>query len=148
QGLVYVYEGFITALKGETIETAERVDTEKLVSDEHHFDEFMTVEDIRYGFCTEFMVRFEEGKRGFDEEKFREDMSSFGDSLLVISDEEMAKVHVHTETPGEAMTYGATYGELIRMKIENMREQFREIQDKNDAGQKPVEKKTYDTAVI
>ncbi|WP_020008688.1 DAK2 domain-containing protein [Salinicoccus albus] len=148
QGLIYVYEGFITALKGETLKTAESVDTEKFVSDEHHFDEFMTVEDIQYGFCTEFMVRFEEGKKDFDEEVFREDMSGFGDSLLVISDEEMAKVHVHTETPGEAMTYGATYGELIRMKIENMREQFREIQDKNDTGQKPMEKKTYDMAVI
>lgn len=145
QGLVYVYEGFLAALKGEKLEMrSAKVDTEKFVEDEHEFEEFMTAEDIEYGFCTEFMVRFEEGKREFDEDAFRSDMSEFGDSLLVISDDEIAKVHVHTETPGEAMTYGATYGELIKMKIENMREQFRAIQEKKG----PKEKKSYDTAVI
>lgn len=145
QGLVYVYEGFLAALKGEKLEMrSAKVDTEKFVEDEHDFEEFMTAEDIEYGFCTEFMVRFEDGKREFDEDAFRSDMSKFGDSLLVISDDEIAKVHVHTETPGEAMTYGATYGELIKMKIENMREQFRTIQEKKG----PKEKKSYDTAVI
>ncbi len=145
QGLVYVYEGFLAALKGEKLEMrSTKVDTETFVEDVHEFEEFMTVEDIEYGFCTEFMVRFEEGKREFDEDAFRSDMSEFGDSLLVISDDEIAKVHVHTETPGEAMTYGATYGELIKMKIENMREQFRAIQEKKG----PKEKKSYDTAVI
>ncbi|KKK35271.1 hypothetical protein WN59_00050 [Salinicoccus sediminis] len=145
QGLVYVYAGFLAALKGEKLEMrSAKVDTEKFVEDEHEFEEFMTAEDIEYGFCTEFMVRFEEGKREFDEDAFRSDMSEFGDSLLVISDDEIAKVHVHTETPGEAMTYGATYGELIKMKIENMREQFRAIQEKKG----PKEKKSYDTAVI
>ncbi|AKG73748.1 DAK2 domain-containing protein [Salinicoccus halodurans] len=145
QGLVYVYEGFLSALKGEKIESVtEKVDTDKFVEDTHEFDEFMTAEDIEFGFCTEFMVRFEDGKREFDEDAFRKDMSGFGDSLLVISDDEIAKVHVHTETPGEAMTYGATYGELIKMKIENMREQFRTIQEKKA----PKEKKSYDTAVI
>lgn len=148
QGLVYVYEGFLSALKGEKIETRSDIeDMDKFVEDEHEFDDFMTAEDIEYGFCTEFMVRFEAGKREFDEDAFRNDMSEFGDSLLVISDEEIAKVHVHTETPGEAMTYGATYGELIKMKIENMREQFRAIQEKKEA-RDSNEKKSYDTAVI
>lgn len=148
QGLVYVYEGFLSALKGEKIETRSDIeDMDKFVEDEHEFDDFMTAENIEYGFCTEFMVRFEAGKREFDEDAFRNDMSEFGDSLLVISDEEIAKVHVHTETPGEAMTYGATYGELIKMKIENMREQFRAIQEKKEA-RDSNEKKSYDTAVI
>ncbi len=145
QGLVYVYEGFLSALKGEKVEVRnEKTDMEEFVRDEHEFDEFMTAEDIEFGFCTEFMVRLDDGKRKFDEDAFRSDMSEFGDSLLVISDDEIAKVHVHTETPGEAMTYGATYGELIKMKIENMREQFRTIQEKKGS----VEKKSYDTAVI
>lgn len=145
QGLVYVYEGFLSALKGEKIEVrTEKMDMDKFVEDEHAFDDLMTAEDIEFGFCTEFMVRFEDGKREFDENSFRKDMSGFGDSLLVISDDEIAKVHVHTETPGEAMTYGATYGELIKMKIENMREQFRTIQDKKES----KAKKSYDTAVI
>ena len=65
----------------------------------------------------------------------------------MISDDEIVKVHVHTETPGEAMTYGASYGELIKMKIENMREQFREVHgSKADTAVK--EKQSYETAVI
>jgi DAK2 domain fusion protein YloV len=147
QGLVYVYEGFLAALKGETIEVKDTsLDTDQLVEEEHEFDDFMSVEDIKFGFCTEFMVRFEDGKREFDENTFRNDMSEFGDSLLVISDDEIVKVHVHTETPGEALTYGATYGELIKMKIENMREQFRAIQDKKE--KKASSTQSYDTAII
>lgn len=151
QGLVYVYEGFLAALKGEKVEVSKgAVDTDTFVNDHHEFDDFMTVEDIEYGFCTEFMVRFEDGKRSFDEEDFRNEMSEFGDSLLVISDDEIVKVHVHTETPGEAMTYGSSYGELIKMKIENMREQFRDIQSKkqNKGIEKNKERQSYDTAII
>ena len=151
QGLVYVYEGFLAALKGEKVEVAKgAVDTDTFVNDEHEFDDFMTVEDIEYGFCTEFMVRFEDGKRSFDEENFRNEMSEFGDSLLVISDDEIVKVHVHTETPGEAMTYGSSYGELIKMKIENMREQFRDIQSRKKSKGTAENKgrQSYDTAII
>lgn len=151
QGLVYVYEGFVAALKGEKVEVAkDAVDTDTFVNDDHQFDDFMTVEDIEYGFCTEFMVRFEDGKRSFNEEEFRNEMSEFGDSLLVISDDEIVKVHVHTETPGEAMTYGSSYGELIKMKIENMREQFRDIQSKKQSKDavENKERQSYDTAII
>lgn len=149
QGLVYVYEGFLAALKGEAIvaksENNEN-NMDEFVDDHHEFEDFMTVDEIEFGYCTEFMVRFQDGKRDFNEDNFRNEMSDFGDSLLVISDEEIVKVHVHTETPGEAFTYGATYGELIKVKVENMREQFREIQKKKDSKKK--EKKSYDTAVI
>ncbi len=149
QGLVYVYEGFLAALKGEKVEASGEVpDTETFVNDEHDFNEFMSVDDIEYGFCTEFMVRFEDGKRAFDEEEFRNEMETFGDSLLVISDDEIVKVHVHTETPGEAMTYGAKYGELIKMKIENMREQFREVHGGKSQQTAVKEKQSYETAVI
>src|SRR5699024_6576127 len=151
QGLLYVYEGFLAALKGEKVEVSkDAVDTDTFVNDHHEFDDFMTVEDIEYGFCTEFMVRFEDGKRSFNEEDFRNEMSEFGDSLLVISDDEIVKVHVHTETPGEAMTYGSSYGELIKMKIENMREQFRDIQSKKQSKgtEENKERQSYDTAII
>lgn len=151
QGLVYVYEGFLKALKGEEISTdSTDMNTDDFVNDDHEFDDFMTEDDIVFGYCTEFMVRFKDGKREFDEDTFKQEMSEFGDSLLVISDEEIVKVHVHTETPGEAFTYGATYGELIKMKVENMREQFREIQKKKEVKKAPqqTEKQSYDTAVI
>lgn len=149
QGLLYVYEGFLAALKGEGIESLQTKtgNTDDFVNDHHEFDDFMTEDDIEFGYCTEFMVRFQDDKRPFNEVAFREEMSDFGDSLLVISDEEIVKVHVHTETPGEAFTYGATYGELIKMKVENMREQFRDIQKKKDK-KKQDAKKSYNTAVI
>lgn len=64
-------------------------------------------------------------------------MSQFGDSLLVINDEEIVKVHVHTEHPGKVFNYGQQYGELIKLKVENMREQHREVIRKEQHTAKP-----------
>lgn len=149
QGLVYVYEGFLSALTGEEIPEDPAQAGESFADDGHDhdndFNDFMSVDDIEHGYCTEFMVRFEDVKRQFNEDEFRNEMSEFGDSLLVINDDEIVKVHVHTEKPGEAFTYAATYGELIKMKVENMREQFRTVHgEKNNA----AEKQSYDTAII
>ena len=149
QGLVYVYEGFLSALTGEEIPENAVQASESFADDGHDhdndFNDFMSVDDIEHGYCTEFMVRFADDKRTFNEDEFRNEMSEFGDSLLVINDDEIVKVHVHTERPGEAFTYAATYGELIKMKVENMREQFRTVHgEKNDA----AEKQSYDTAII
>ena len=130
QGLVFVYEGFLASLKGEALpERTVSSSMDDLVSAEHHknVQGFMDTADIVFGFCTEFMVRFEEGKKVFIENDFRNDLSAFGDSLLVISDDEIAKIHIHSETPGEVLTYGQQYGELIKIKIENMRQQHTEI---------------------
>jgi uncharacterized protein len=134
QGLVLVYEGFLSVLKGEELPQIP-LDTpsmEELVKAEHHksVQSFMNTEDITFGYCTEFMVKFESEKlkqHPFSEEDFRQQLSEIGDSLLVISDEEIVKVHVHTEQPGEALTYGQRYGSLINIKIENMREQHSSI---------------------
>lgn len=130
QGLVFVYEGFLASLKGEALPTKTVGSSmDDLVSAEHHMSVqgFMDTADIEFGFCTEFMVRFEEGKKAFDETTFRNDLSEYGDSLLVISDDEIAKIHIHSETPGEVLTYGQQYGDLIKIKIENMRQQHTEI---------------------
>lgn len=130
QGLVFVYEGFLASLKGEAL-PSKTIGTsmDDLVSAEHHMNVqgFMDTADIEFGFCTEFMVRFEEGKKAFNETAFRNDLSEYGDSLLVISDDEIAKIHIHSETPGEVLTYGQQYGDLIKIKIENMRQQHTEI---------------------
>ncbi|MER2088094.1 MAG: DAK2 domain-containing protein [Sporosarcina sp.] len=133
QGLVYVYEGFLACLKGEELPARTIVESmEDLVSAEHHrsVQGFMNTEDIEYGYCTEFMVKFEDDKlltNPYDEAEFRQGLSRFGDSLLVISDDEVAKVHIHTEEPGDALGYGQKFGSLIKIKIENMREQHLEI---------------------
>ncbi|WP_323702615.1 fatty acid kinase catalytic subunit FakA [Mammaliicoccus sp. Dog046] len=150
QGLMFVYEGFLAALKGEKIEpNKEKVDTNEFVNDDHDFGGVMNTEDIVYGYCTEIMVRFGENKKAFDEDQFREDMSQFGDSLLVISDDEIVKIHVHSETPGEVLSYGSQYGELIKIKIENMREQHREVLRKSENKKIQQEKnEQIDTAII
>ncbi|MGM0844558.1 MAG: DAK2 domain-containing protein [Bacillota bacterium] len=130
QGLLLVYEGFLAELKGEQVsDYASLPSMNDLVSAEHHknVQGFMNTEDIEFGYCTEFMVRFEDDKETFSEENFRNDLSAFGDSLLVISDEELAKVHIHSEQPGEVLSYGQKYGSLISMKIENMRQQHSTI---------------------
>lgn len=143
QGLVFVYEGFLASLRGEALpEKTVASSMDDLVSAEHHksVQGFMDTADIEFGFCTEFMVRLEEGKKAFDETQFRNDLSAFGDSLLVISDEEVAKIHIHSETPGDVLTYGQQYGDLIKIKIENMREQHTEIVGEGHTKETPVKK--------
>ena len=150
QGLVCVYQGFVAALKGEKIEGLESVETNVVdmqFEDDHDMD-FMSPEDIVYGFCTEFTVRLDKEKKEFDEDKFRADMSNFGDSLLVISDSEYVKIHVHTETPGEVFNYGQQYGELIKIKSDNMREQHREVLRKQEAKQATAPKELKEQAMI
>ncbi|UTH14628.1 DAK2 domain-containing protein [Macrococcus equipercicus] len=146
QGLMYVYEGFLAAMKGEAIAPPQAKVDESFVNDDHDFGDVVKTEDIVPGFCTEFMVRFKPGKKPFNEDAFRNDMAEFGDSLLVISDDEIVKTHVHSETPGEALTYGSQYGEIIKIKVENMREQHREVLRKR--GIKQSATKEVEKAVI
>ena len=150
QGLVCVYQGFVAALKGEEIEGLDAVETNVVdmqFEDDHDMD-FMSPEDIVHGFCTEFTVRLDKDKKEFIEDKFREDMSKFGDSLLVISDSEYVKIHVHTETPGDVFNYGQQYGELIKIKSDNMREQHREVLRKQEAKQASAPKEVKEQAMI
>ncbi|PPA72092.1 DAK2 domain-containing protein [Jeotgalibacillus proteolyticus] len=153
QGLVHVYEGFLAELKGEKIEDSPvSLSMDEMVNAEHHIgvQGFMNTADIEFGYCTEFMVKFEREKTDespYDETRFRNELSELGDSLLVISDEEVAKVHIHTEQPGDALAHGQRYGSLIKIKIENMREQHTEIVGSEhrvpDKVQTPAEKKPY-----
>ncbi|WAA13646.1 DAK2 domain-containing protein [Fervidibacillus halotolerans] len=138
QGLVFVYEGFLAQLNGVQLEGMEspEISMEQLVKQEHHksVQGFMNTEDIEFGYCTEFMIKLQPEKlktNPFDENTFRNDISRFGDSLLVISDDEVVKVHIHSEKPGEVLTFGQKYGELINMKIENMRQQHTSIVEKD-----------------
>ncbi|HEI6484537.1 TPA: fatty acid kinase catalytic subunit FakA [Staphylococcus aureus] len=148
KGLLCVYEGFLKALKSEKVEAkVAKLDKDEFVHDEHDFHGVINTEDIIYGYCTEMMVRFGKNKKAFDEQEFRQDMSQFGDSLLVINDEEIVKVHVHTEYPGKVFNYGQQYGELIKLKVENMREQHREVIRKEQHTAKP-KMETVETAII
>lgn len=130
QGLVCVYQGFLASIKGEEISNISDVQTNIVnmnFDNEHSKMDFISPEDIKYGYCTEFTVRLDKNKKTYNEKIFKEDLNKFGDSLLVISDNEYVKIHIHSEYPGNVFNYGQSYGELIKIKAENMREQHREV---------------------
>ncbi len=130
QGLVYIYAGFLQALTGEkSIDFLQEPKMEEMVRVEHHHhnaQSHIDPSEIEFGYCTEVMVQFDEEKtkaNPFNEDDFRKQLSEFGDSLLVVSDEDLLKVHIHAEYPGNVLSAAQTYGPLIQVKIENMREQ-------------------------
>ncbi|WP_088033676.1 DAK2 domain-containing protein [Evansella clarkii] len=134
QGLVTIYEGFLAVLKGEKIAETEvqGPSMDELVKVEHHqsAQSHMSTEDIEFGYCTEVMVKFEEEKveeNPYSETDFREELSEHGDSLLVVSDEDLLKIHIHAEYPGNVISAAQRYGSLVNVKIENMREQHTSI---------------------
>ncbi|TVP87953.1 MAG: DAK2 domain-containing protein [Alkalicoccus sp.] len=135
QGLLTIYEGFLAALKGEKIEVSSNAETpsmEELVKFEHHqsAQSHMATEDIEYGYCTEVMVKFEESKLNehpYDEDAFRNQLDKHGDSLLVVSDEDLLKIHIHVEYPGSVINEAQKFGSLVNIKVENMREQHTSI---------------------
>ncbi|EON73255.1 DAK2 domain-containing protein [Lysinibacillus sphaericus] len=152
QGLLFVYEGFLASLKGEPLPKKNDATLDDLINAEHHrAQDFMNTVDIEFGYCTEIMVRFEEDKEPFSEEQFRNELNPLGDSLLVISDEEIAKVHIHSEQPGAVLAMGQKYGSLIKIKVDNMREQHSAIvgeDHKAPVSTKKVEKHPYAIVTI
>lgn len=150
QGLLFVYEGFLASLKGEELPERNDASLDDLISAEHHrVQDFMNTEDIEFGYCTEIMVRFEDEKEPFNEDHFRNELNPFGDSLLVISDDEVAKVHIHTETPGAILSAGQKYGSLIKIKVDNMREQHSSIVgDSSAPAAQPAKKEQHPYAVV
>ncbi|MFJ7696443.1 DAK2 domain-containing protein [Lysinibacillus fusiformis] len=152
QGLLFVYEGFLASLKGEPLPEKNNATLDDLINAEHHrAQDFMNTEDIEFGYCTEIMVRLEDGKEPFNEEQFRQELSPLGDSLLVISDEEIAKVHIHSEQPGSVLSIGQKYGSLMKIKVDNMREQHSAIvgeEHKAPTTTKKIEKHPYAIVTI
>ncbi len=115
-GLVTILEGFLSALQGTIIEKDDSVATTAVAGADMESDEF--------GYCTEFIIRLDpNNEKTFKEEKLRNQLSQLGDSLVVVQDEEIVKVHVHTLRPGDALNLAQRYGEFVKLKIENMQEQ-------------------------
>ncbi|TCD45705.1 DAK2 domain-containing protein [Streptococcus sp. X16XC17] len=153
QGLVYIYEGFLSALTGEYIASDDFQATPAVMSEminaEHHKSVagHVATEDITYGYCTEIMVALRQGPtyvKEFDYDDFRNYLNDLGDSLLVVNDDEIVKVHVHTEDPGLVMQAGLQYGSLVKVKVDNMREQHDAVVEKvTNEFQRPTEQKEY-----
>ena len=142
KGLLSVYEGFLSALKGEAsiAQDADELSQQAQAHAHAMFEEGaenpMTLEEITYGYCTEIMVRIGEGPttiKSFNYDEFRNTLDQKGDSLLVVADDEIVKVHIHTENPGEIMQLGQEFGELIKIKVDNMREQVRSLENDEKA---------------
>nr|WP_213087416.1 DAK2 domain-containing protein [Streptococcus pacificus] len=151
QGLVYIYEGFLSALTGDFMVSEEFEATPAIMSEminaEHHkaVVGHVATEDITYGYCTEIMVGLKQGPtyvKEFDYNDFQNYLSNLGDSLLVVNDDEIVKVHVHTEDPGLVIQEGLKYGALMKVKVDNMRNQHdTQVQKVND--DEPKERKEY-----
>lgn len=119
QGLVYFFAGMKDALEGKEIRLADAGRAPAKTNAQMHFNP----EDITYLYCTEFILRVNREP----EESFKERLESMGDSLVYVRDEDLLKVHVHTNHPGEALEMGLRHGDLVTIKIENMKEQHSHI---------------------
>lgn len=153
QGLLFIYEGFLSVLNGEYVpendfETPAAMD--EMINAEHHrsVHSHLATEDITFGYCTEIMVKIGDGPTAdtsFEYDTFRNYLNELGDSLLVVNDDEIIKVHVHTEYPGEVMNYGQKFGSLMKVKVDNMRVQHETLLE-NDS--EPVKKPRVPYAII
>ncbi|MBE6999176.1 MAG: DAK2 domain-containing protein [Ruminococcaceae bacterium] len=117
QGYCYILDGFIASLQGEKIEFTASAETTSA------FEKFDT-EDIQFAYCTEFLINKAEAEKSVL--PLRAYLESIGDCVVVVDDEEIVKVHVHSNNPGKVLEEALTYGSLSKIKIENMKEQHTE----------------------
>ncbi|CDR31278.1 DAK2 domain fusion protein YloV [Acholeplasma oculi] len=134
-GFIKIIEGMLMALEGQILSEQElqsgalRSKGDEAYVGAHNLGEI----DIKFGYCTEFIVELFDWEN-FDQNTIREPLEQMGDSLVVVTDEDLLKVHVHTNQPGVALTLAQKFGEIKTVKIENMRQQHENItgQDHSD----------------
>ena len=128
EGLVTMLEGMCDALQGKEMDYRSDVPTgDGAVSGKSGASsEGISTEDIKFGYCTEFIIQLEQGFSSNQESELKQYLEKIGDSIVCVADEAIVKIHVHTNDPGLAIQKGLTYGELSRMKIDNMREEHNE----------------------
>ena len=126
QGLMQVLKGVLDGLKGKEVDmTVPGAGTAVSAGAAAGASEIDTA-DIKFGYCTEFIINVEKKYDEAEEQHFKAYLESIGDSIVVVSDDDVVKVHVHTNDPGLAIQKALTYGSLSRMKIDNMREEHQE----------------------
>lgn len=129
QGLVIVLSAFYAVLSGQEVKTElDNANLDAMVLSLHNagVQGELNPEDIQYGYCTEIMVDIAKGttyNQKFDYDTFYNHLAGLGDSLLVINDDDVVKVHVHTEDPGDVINWGTQFGSLRKVKVDNMRDQ-------------------------
>ncbi|MGO3117255.1 MAG: DAK2 domain-containing protein [Levilactobacillus brevis] len=164
QGLTFVLEAFNDSLNGRVAEDGEYkpddAEMDEMIDAAHHqsVQGKLDPNSIKYGYCTEIMVRIGRGKQvdhDFDYDEFYKYLADLGDSLLVVNDDEIVKVHVHTEHPGKVIAWGQEFGDLAKVKVDNMRMQQETIMEHDeeaaaDAGMATAtaDEAPADTAII
>jgi len=162
QGLTFVLEAFDDSLNGRVSENEDYkpddAEMDEMIDAAHHqsVQGKLDPDSIKYGYCTEIMVRIGRGKQlehKFDYDEFYKYLAGLGDSLLVVNDEEIVKVHVHTEHPGKVIAWGQEFGDLAKVKVDNMRMQQETIiehDEAENAGAAPVAEaeQPAETAII
>ena len=123
KGYLLILDGMLAELRGEPMPAGTEDEAPSKVQEHADFGTFKT-EDIKFGYCTEFICSRDSKK---DPEALRGFLSALGDSLVLVDDDEIIKVHVHTNHPGKVLEEAITYGSLQTVKIENMRNQHTEI---------------------
>lgn len=125
EGLVTILEGAYDALIGKEVNYNVELTT-SAGADGTAYSEAVADVDIKFGYCTEFIIMLEKSFSEKDERAFKAYLESIGDSIVCVADEDIVKIHVHTNDPGLAIQKALTYGSLTRMKIDNMREEHNE----------------------
>ncbi len=125
QGLVEILKGAYQAYKGNEIEFSYEADGSAGVTTSSSYEVQKNFE-IKFGYCTEFIIMLDKVFNAKNEQDFKNFLESIGDSIVCVADEDYVKVHVHTNDPGLAIQRALTYGQLTRMKIDNMREEHQE----------------------
>ncbi len=136
KGLVYLLEGALAALKGIEIKQ-EKIDDKEIIETEKEIQSFSSEAEIIFTYCTEFIIK----NATKSHEEFLSKIFDKGDSIVCVGNDGIIKVHIHTNNPGLILSTAVKYGELIKVKIDNMKEQFRE-RFKN-LPPKNMEKKEY-----
>lgn len=141
QGLLTIMEGVLDALQGKETDFSITVPETSVQKAAGAANDAISTADIKFGYCTEFIVMVEKPYDAAEEVRFKSYLESIGDSIVVVSDEDIVKVHVHTNDPGLAIQKALTYGSLTKMKIDNMREEHNErvIQGASQLAEKQAE---------
>lgn len=139
QGWMYLLRGLLSALEGNPVE---RADNDGMEAAATKAQASVDTDKIKYGYCTEFIV--EKSKPDVNVLAFRQSIENKGDSMLVIDDDDIVKVHIHTNNPGYILERAIKLGSLINIKIDNMRYQHKSLLEEKEAEIKPAaEKKKY-----
>ncbi|MBQ3268834.1 MAG: DAK2 domain-containing protein [Clostridia bacterium] len=150
-GLMVILRGMYAALTGEPVDAMAEVKTDAMPMPGEFVDDHDAIGEIKFGYCTEFIVTHpREDMRESDVVRLRRRLERMGDCVLVISDMNVVKVHVHTNEPGKALQYALELGELDAIKIDNMMEERREREAKQaaDAAAKAAEQKEYGIVAV